>query len=409
MKFSFWTIFVIFMLSTLSAQPKNKQIDKWILLANHESAFRRKWAASQLAMFGEAAVKKIIQKLPSQNFLARRELVSALGKIGGSKAIEQLLLCLRDVDKGVRNRAALALVDMCHKKPSVSYRIKNLYTRDPIIQKEIKNLLRITLYCRVESTLRKLIPEDGGMGFYEGQFDPLIPLGKDAIEPLLRMFEQEKYSFFITKYGKDETTAYTMRLFAGEALISFKSYIKVDPRSSYKKRRFAFNVLYRLRRLRNSKNKNVQEIALYCLYELGTYRDRRYLDLRIQSLKRRVRDYELRILRYKRFRPELVVFIKGKMAENFHELGLTYLRIRRYKQSIETLKKAIQISPRYNLAFYNLACAYAMSRQIKKGIDALEKAVACGYDDARWIQQDGDLRNLRHLPRFKKLIKKMKK
>jgi predicted esterase len=55
--------------------------------------------------------------------------------------------------------------------------------------------------------------------------------------------------------------------------------------------------------------------------------------------------------------------------------------------------------------YYNLACCHARSGESQQALEALEEAIAVGWDDAQWMQQDTDLVSLRTDPRFVKLLR----
>jgi hypothetical protein len=55
-------------------------------------------------------------------------------------------------------------------------------------------------------------------------------------------------------------------------------------------------------------------------------------------------------------------------------------------------------------AHYNLACISAIQGKRQQALDHLRKAILRGFDDARWLEEDGDFASLRGDPEFLKLV-----
>ncbi len=74
----------------------------------------------------------------------------------------------------------------------------------------------------------------------------------------------------------------------------------------------------------------------------------------------------------------------------------------------EWTDRALQTRPNDPTILYNAACTYANAGEIEKGVEALERAVANGFSDKEWMQQDSDLDPLRDHPSFQALLGGMK-
>ncbi|NUM35567.1 MAG: tetratricopeptide repeat protein [Candidatus Brocadiae bacterium] len=377
---------------------KTKSISECIVnliaLLDHECASKRIWASDQLVLLGGQAHKKIMEQYPLAGYRARREMVSILAKNLTPESKEYLLNCIFDIDYGVRNRVSLALVGLCDKDKELLSKIKSLSHKNPEIAKSIQILIKTIVYKKVENELGDLVSPQGGFGFYEGQFQKMLYLQEDAIDPLLEIFVNKDYLFVNIEQQEKEWNAYTIRYLAGEAIAQFEPWMK-------QKKIKVINALTNMAmNSADSKEEQLREIAMTALYFLGV---KQYLQERIAESQMNIKHYEDIIASQKFFVDEY----KHKLAESYSELGMIYLRIREGKTGIEMLKKAISLDPRNGLVYYNLACAYSCLNQIEDALDTLEEAVIRGYNDFQWMLKDGDLRNLHNQKRFQEIIKKL--
>jgi tetratricopeptide (TPR) repeat protein len=365
---------------------------KLLAMLNHSEQHERTWAARQLVALGEPVVPLLLEAYGQKNFTARREIVSVLGEIASPRARAQLLEALLDSDEGVRNRAVQSLLQLSERMPEILDSIKSIHNANPEIQKNIGMLWETILYRRVENLLMSLVSPQGGWGFFQGQFDPLVQLGEDAVPPLLDMFCEDKYIYVNVAYSRNIEIASKLRLLSGEALGDFSDHLG-------KHRKMAME---RLRKLRQDKNQDIQDAALYALYRLG---DRADLDQKIQTYQERIREYSRRSEEYKRRGlNDFAQSLQEELSRSCFELAMIYLRIHQDKEAIGLLRKAIENNRFFEIAYYNLACAYASIGEIDNGVEALEQAVANGYEDLGWIEKDGDLNPLRKHPKYQKII-----
>ncbi|MDB5303427.1 MAG: Outer rane stress sensor protease DegS [Phycisphaerales bacterium] len=68
------------------------------------------------------------------------------------------------------------------------------------------------------------------------------------------------------------------------------------------------------------------------------------------------------------------------------------------------LGEALAILPDKAVWHYNLACILAASGKRSDALDSLERATECGFTDFTHLESDPDLKSLRELPRYQKLI-----
>ena len=371
--------------SDIKTEFKSKQehIKYLLSLLDDEYAYKRNWAVHNLSLIGDKVVEYIINKFKTRNYRVRREMVTILGNIGTVKANEFLLNTIMDSDYGVRNRASFELLKICDINKKFIHKIKNLKPENKKVSASISNLISIINYNAVEKELAKLVSPQGGYGFYEGQFKDMLYLKNRALKPLVKIFTDKKYFFVNKKIDENEILKYKLRYLSGQAIPAFAPYIK--------DKKAILNELKKMLFLSN--DKELKEIAMTSLYFLGE----------TEHLNRKIADVKNLIKVCKRSR-----YLSRKLGTLYSELGMLYLRILKEKQGIQMLQKAVKISPHDSLLYYNLACAYACLNKIDKALEVLETSISKGYEDLNWILKDGDLRNIHHTKRFKKIIQKLR-
>jgi tetratricopeptide (TPR) repeat protein len=86
--------------------------------------------------------------------------------------------------------------------------------------------------------------------------------------------------------------------------------------------------------------------------------------------------------------------------EALQVLGDAYTKSGQWEKGLLVDKRLARLCPDNPLVFYNLACSYSLMSEIDQAFSALRRAVRLGYRDARWLNKDPDLENLRHDTRF---------
>ena len=88
-------------------------------------------------------------------------------------------------------------------------------------------------------------------------------------------------------------------------------------------------------------------------------------------------------------------------------LGGLYTKQGRIADGLKMDRKLVRLRPDNATAHYNLACSLALCRRRTEALRSLEHAIALGYDDYDWMQQDPDLEGLKGHPAFQKLLAKL--
>ncbi len=92
-----------------------------------------------------------------------------------------------------------------------------------------------------------------------------------------------------------------------------------------------------------------------------------------------------------------------------NNLGVVYLKMKRYKWAIIRFNDALNIQHNYVDAHYNLACLYAQKGDTKQSLFYLKNAMDYNPDVRQWAAQDDDLKNIADLPEFNKILQALDK
>ena len=85
-------------------------------------------------------------------------------------------------------------------------------------------------------------------------------------------------------------------------------------------------------------------------------------------------------------------------------LGCLYTEMGRYQDGLRADRDMVRMEPDSPNAWYNLACSLSLTGQPDAAFAALEKAIALGYDDAEWMQDDDDFEPIKKDPRFARIL-----
>lgn len=88
------------------------------------------------------------------------------------------------------------------------------------------------------------------------------------------------------------------------------------------------------------------------------------------------------------------------------EKAINLMKKGKYNIARKVLQKIVQTEPNNIIGHYNLACVESITYNEDLALDHLSRAFELGYRDFSHVRQDPDLNNIRHLRRFRRLIKK---
>lgn len=100
---------------------------------------------------------------------------------------------------------------------------------------------------------------------------------------------------------------------------------------------------------------------------------------------------------------------KRELAAIHMDMGLRHLTEARFQRAEREFTKVLEVEPRNEIAWYNLACTYSRWQKVEQALEALQKAIECGFDDTKHMRDDPDLDNIREDPRFKAMIEKIER
>jgi beta-lactamase regulating signal transducer with metallopeptidase domain/Flp pilus assembly protein TadD len=94
---------------------------------------------------------------------------------------------------------------------------------------------------------------------------------------------------------------------------------------------------------------------------------------------------------------------KEKDGDEWHEVGVELLRLRKLDEAIDAFEHAIADGDKSASAMYNIACAYSLKQDVRNGMAWLRKAVDGGYSGDDHMMKDSDIALLRKQPEFAEL------
>lgn len=89
-------------------------------------------------------------------------------------------------------------------------------------------------------------------------------------------------------------------------------------------------------------------------------------------------------------------------------LGGLYTQVGRINDGLKMDRKLVRLEPTNATAHYNLACSLALCKKRPDALRSLRRALALGYDDFHWMEQDPDLEILKDDPEFQQLLRQLK-
>ncbi|HEV7763357.1 MAG TPA: M56 family metallopeptidase [Thermoanaerobaculia bacterium] len=99
---------------------------------------------------------------------------------------------------------------------------------------------------------------------------------------------------------------------------------------------------------------------------------------------------------------------RGGDDDDWYEVGLDLLRLRKIDDSIYAFEQAIARGSKPGASRYNIACAYSLRGDIPNGMAALNQAIEEGYSSGDKFENDPDIVLLRQQPGFAALKQKAK-
>ncbi len=111
--------------------------------------------------------------------------------------------------------------------------------------------------------------------------------------------------------------------------------------------------------------------------------------------------------RARRIEVEFLEGVRARLPSHpavVESLGCLYTEMGRYQDGLRADREMVKMEPDSPNAWYNLACSLSLTGQPDDAFAALERAIALGYDDAEWMQDDDDFEPIKKDPRFTRLL-----
>lgn len=105
---------------------------------------------------------------------------------------------------------------------------------------------------------------------------------------------------------------------------------------------------------------------------------------------------------------EKILKTNPDFVEALIALGDNYTKRGRYEEGLKIDQRLAQLRADDPLVHYNLACSYSLLKMPDQSLEALKKAIQLGYRDFSFMQKDPDLDFIRKDPRFKEILSALK-
>jgi len=248
--------------------------------------------------------------------------------------------------------------------------------------------------------LASLLREGDVPGFYDGQFAAL----KDSFAPLVRI-------------AHDEAMHHTLRVMAvmalqeaadGEQLAEVLTPLLIDPEVEYQVDRLRAERMYNLVPLERLEEADLHlefavELSRYARFALAKDGQPEAILARIKVLEQyatrdRAKILDRSIKTFERFDVYL-----GRMV--WFDIGYHYQQFDDYataRQWFEQLTAHLDPDDA-RMSHYNLACIASLEGRLDEALEQLRMAVAGGFLDVDWMDEDGDLARVRGAPGYQEL------
>jgi HEAT repeat protein len=359
-------------IARLFREDKNKEV--------HKVAF------DYLRQLGLRAEKDLLFALSDEDKEIKRLAILTLGNARSEAAIPELIKFLGQVhDQAVKEAARDALVRIGPKAVEAARR--SAAAGD--VTKEVADTIGALFYQEeVERILDRHVTEEGGSGFYEGQFADLERFGKDKALPVLRRMVREPGYAYRLADRRERVYQYEFRM-RELAIMALGEMGDADSVEALKEA---------LKEAAPGGADSTHEEILVALFRLGE--------------KKPLEDFVAKSW------SDAEAALRGDAKDDgcglLFSLGLVLNRVGRRDQAAEAYGKLVRAVEEHKLtasaknvlpaATYNLACLNALKGDKARALEWLEKAVKAGFKDRQWIRMDKDLDALRDEQAYKSLL-----
>ncbi len=336
-----------------------------------------------LRRLGRAAEQELLLAMSDEDRTFRIEAVRALGEAGAEAAIPRLVLIVGELEPELRSAAEEALARL---GPKALQAARAEVEAGRLKARSLEAVLSLHHQEAVEQALDRLVTEQGGTGFFGGQFKPLAALGPEVAGPvLLRMVQDPRFAYRKSP-RRDRIPNYDNCL--RELAVMALGELAVPG---------AADALERLLQETQpaSRLNTLHEEALLSLHRLGRPAP---LEAYLGAAEARVEE----------------LLGKGERLDEACDLlfkkGMLLNRAGRREASAAAYRRLLAVSEKpppwrdLPLVLYNLACLASMGGEKARAVEWLERAVRAGYQDRAWIELDQELDAIRGEEGYRKLL-----
>jgi HEAT repeat protein len=345
----------------------------------HRAAF------DYLRQLGSKAEKELLHALGDEDKAIRRHAVLALGNARSEAAVEPLVDFLSQLDPDLKQAARDALVRI---GPKALEAVDRAAATGKIRRSSADEMLALHYQEEVERLLDRLVTEEGGSGFYEGQFKDLEKFGKERAFPVLRRILREpNYAYRMTE-RRERVYQYELRM-RELAVMALGELGDLGAKDVLKEA---------LKEAPAGTSDSTHEEILVALHRLG---EKQALD---DFVRKSTADAEAALQGDRKDDGCSLLFSLGLVLNRVGRRDDAAASYQRLVKAVEEHKLTASASNVLPASLYNLACLSALKGEKAPALGWLEKAVKAGFRDRQWIRMDKDLEGLRGDEGYKALL-----
>jgi tetratricopeptide (TPR) repeat protein len=100
---------------------------------------------------------------------------------------------------------------------------------------------------------------------------------------------------------------------------------------------------------------------------------------------------------------EKILWERPNFIEALKALAELYTKSGQYDKGLKLDRRLSELLPQDTIVYYNLACSQSLIGDIDSSLESIKKAIALGYNDFSYMNNDSDLANLRADKRFEEI------
>ncbi len=343
------------------------------------------WCFNYLLAVPQKAEKQLLLALKDENAVIRLQAIEALGKGQVLAAIGPLIDLLADLNGDIKQKATDALVRIGPK----AIEAVNAGLKAGTVKKAASDEIIAKFYQEeVERLLMKLITNDGGTGYFDGQFKEIETFGKEkALPVLVKIALDDGYQFRVQP--DDKMNAQNLPEYMKELATISLGFLGDESTAK------ALKDALKDRQPGDDRGYPQIAVALYRLGEKAPFEA--YVKEMTKIAEERLKNPDERPEGYQK------IFMIG-IVQN--RIGAHEEAMKTYQKLLKTVEeqKGEKNWQGWCALLYNIACLHALGGDKAKAVEMLGRSVDAGFKDHDWIELDKDLSAIRDEDGYKKLM-----